>query len=281
MTDGGRTHSFVMQLLIFLGLFVLTSIAESFVLLCLYSCFPEAEGTALWPNLYATSGAVAVTFLFAFLLEKRGRGSLSVRVAKTTTAPGDYLLGLLFGAILASLATLFSVLTDAAVLKPLTGAVSVGSLLLFFFGFLLQGFSVELLCRGYLLSGFMKSLSLPLAVLLSSLAFSAIHLLNTGFSVLACINLTLFGVFAALLTLRRGSLWAAAGMHCAWNFTEGILFGVPVSGVAFNSSLFSAAVNMDKALINGGAFGPEGGLAVTLALALGIGYTLFFMEQKN
>ena len=58
------------------------------------------------------------------------------------------------------------------------------------------------------------------------------------------------------------SLWLAIGMHWAWNFFEGPLFGTPVSGYPryanLNPLLTSTTIGPEQ--WTGGAFGPEGGL---------------------
>jgi hypothetical protein len=90
--------------------------------------------------------------------------------------------------------------------------------------------------------------------------------------------LFLFGILTGLYVLKEGSLWGVMGLHAAWNWAEGNLFGFPVSGLAFSSGSLVYLKEAGPAFINGGGFGPEGGIAVTLAqliCILIIGYTLF------
>ena len=58
-------------------------------------------------------------------------------------------------------------------------------------------------------------------------------------------------------------LWLAIGVHAAWNFVEGGVFGIPVSGYAIPGWLRSTLTGEEW--LTGGAFGPEGSL-VTLAV---------------
>ncbi len=53
-----------------------------------------------------------------------------------------------------------------------------------------------------------------------------------------------------------------------WNFAQGNIFGVSVSGMDIMASVFSFAPTNEGELINGGTFGLEGGLAVTIVLIL-------------
>lgn len=53
-----------------------------------------------------------------------------------------------------------------------------------------------------------------------------------------------------------------------WNFAQGNIFGVSVSGMDIMASVFSFVPTNEGELINGGTFGLEGGLAVTIVLIL-------------
>lgn len=53
-----------------------------------------------------------------------------------------------------------------------------------------------------------------------------------------------------------------------WNFAQGNIFGISVSGMDMMGSVFSFAPTNEGELINGGTFGLEGGLAVTIVLIL-------------
>ena len=92
---------------------------------------------------------------------------------------------------------------------------------------------------------------------------------------MAVINLILFGVFAGTIMITRGNIWMVAGIHSMWNFVQGNLFGIQVSGLAKQNSILSSDLIQDKAVINGGTFGLEGGLAVMIVLLIGIGVVLY------
>jgi len=101
------------------------------------------------------------------------------------------------------------------------------------------------------------------------------HLGNSGVTVIAVINLILFGVFAAVVMIKQGNIWIVAGIHSMWNFVQGNLFGIQVSGLAKQNSVLSSDLIQDKAVINGGTFGLEGGLAVMIVLLIAIGVVLY------
>lgn len=281
LKNAGRTHPLWAQLILFAGLFFLMAFAEALVLLIIYTLFPASESGPGAADLYSTIGSALTVYLFARFWEKRSRDALSLRLAKKTSFLTEYGAGLLAGAALFTLALFVSVVPGAARVSLGAEKVSLGTLLLFFLGFAIQSFEEELLCRGYMLSALMGYCSVPVAVGLSSVLFAALHLLNSGISFIAFVNLILFGVLTALVTLRRGSLWAACGLHCAWNFVQGNIFGSAVSGLNLGPSVFATAFSPEKAILNGGSFGAEGGLAVTLVMGIGIFYAIVFMEQKN
>jgi len=114
------------------------------------------------------------------------------------------------------------------------------------------------------------------AVILNALFFAALHLGNSGISALAFVNLTLFGVFASVYFIKRGNIWGIGAIHSIWNFVQGNFYGIKVSGMESSCSVFASAMTEGRDLIHGGAFGLEGGLAVTLVLVAG---TLFLLTK--
>lgn len=119
------------------------------------------------------------------------------------------------------------------------------------------------------------------AILANSLMFALLHLLNNGITALSMVNLTLFGVFASVYTLRSNSLWGICAIHSIWNFAQGIIIGIAVSGSRIDTSMFSFTPTEAGALINGGSFGLEGGLAVTAVLFVGIIATMLVKGRNE
>jgi membrane protease YdiL (CAAX protease family) len=105
-----------------------------------------------------------------------------------------------------------------------------------------------------------------------------LHYGNSGINLLGLLNLFLFGVFAALYFLRRGSIWGISAIHSMWNFAQGNVFGCAVSGNSGMDSIFSTTSQSANTIFNGGAFGPEGGLGVTIILSIGI---IILLPLKN
>ena len=179
----------------------------------------------------------------------------------------QYLIGLIAGTAIFGSAVLLCVLTgglrfETPVLPDLKSWLLI---VLFFLGYLVQGMAEEILCRGFLMTAIARRNNRLTAVLVNSVFFAFLHLFNPGVSLPALFNLVLYGVFSSIVVFKTGNLWAAAAIHSAWNFAQGNLFGITVSGMWAGNSVFHAEMT-EKVFLNGGEFGMEGGLCVTLVL---------------
>ncbi|MBJ6746580.1 CPBP family intramembrane metalloprotease [Streptococcus sp. 121] len=146
----------------------------------------------------------------------------------------------------------------------------------------IQGGTEELLTRAWLLPIVNKRSNLAIAIGISSSLFGIMHLANNHVTALSILSIVLSGVFMALYMLKTDNIWGVAGLHGAWNFTQGNIFGVAVSGTSTGSSLFSFAIKPEAAdWISGGAFETEGSLMASIALLLGIAYLGFQLKKEK
>jgi membrane protease YdiL (CAAX protease family) len=231
-------------------------------------------------SLFATTVTVGSVLLYCLLAERRSLVSLGFIPKRGL---GDYTIGLAFGLLMFGVAVLLCTVCGTLTLTPASEPPSIELLLLFFAGFLIQGMSEELLCRSFLMVSLSRGLPLWLCAVVNALLFSIIHMGNPGVSVIALVNIFLFGIFASLLTLRRGSIWMVGALHSMWNFAQGNLFGIPVSGLSGIPSPLRAELTEGgwQTLINGGDFGLEGGLAVTVVMAVGCVVLLISPMRKT
>jgi membrane protease YdiL (CAAX protease family) len=163
---------------------------------------------------------------------------------------------------------------DAAELGEITG-----SLLLLVVAFIVVGFYEEILFRGYYMQNLLESLGRPLAILLTSVAFGAVHLTNPNASPMGVLGITAAGYFLAFGWLRSKALWLPIGLHISWNIFEGPIFGFPVSGIDEFSLIRISVQGPD--LITGGAFGPEAGLILLPVLAVAAGAIWLYTKDRN
>jgi len=184
--------------------------------------------------------------------------------------------GLLFGVALAGLMMGFIYVVESALgwlrfegmaWQTQNAAFVLGNTLLWLAIFVMVGWQEELLSRGYWLRNLIDGLNVPLAVLLSSLGFSLLHLSNPNISWTAIVGLVAAGLWFAFAALVTKQLWVPIGAHIGWNFFEATVFGFPVSGMDTFGVIRQAPTG--PVVWTGGAFGPEAGLIVLPALALG------------
>lgn len=222
---------------------------------------------------------IVLVLLWAGLYERRPPWTLGLEPRGALWRIGRGLLTgvLLYSAALGICAALGYVVVQPEPQRQVRSAVP--GVLLILIGWLVQGSAEELICRGWLLPVLGVRVRPWVGLLLSALLFAALHSFNAHLSGPALLNLLLFGLFAGLYALREGSLWGIGALHAAWNWTQGSLFGVAVSGSMFGPSLLRIELRGPE-LITGGAFGSEGGLAVTAVMLLGCA-ALFWLPTNR
>jgi uncharacterized protein len=135
---------------------------------------------------------------------------------------------------------------------------------------IMPGFMEELLFRGILFRWIEEFAGSWTALLITSALFGLAHIFNPGatwfssFAIAMEAGLLLGGAY-----MLTRSLWMPIGLHLAWNFTQGPIFGVPVSGGDVHGLVQAKLVGPD--LLSGGAFGLEASvIAPVVATAAGV-----------
>lgn len=129
------------------------------------------------------------------------------------------------------------------------------------------GFNEEILFRGYIFQAMTEGTGKVVATVVFSLLFGLAHAGNPNVSVFGLINVMLAGVLLSIAYLQTRALWLPIGIHIGWNFTQGYIWGLPVSGTTqINPLTISQETGPD--LLTGGTFGPEGGAACTIICLL-------------
>lgn len=193
-----------------------------------------------------------------------------------------YVRGFQIGIILMSLCTLVMYLGGGITIvrginKPSNYIVIVFLTLI---GWIVQGAGEEILCRGWMLSIIGKRYNVIFAVVVTSIMFTVLHGLNSSISYIALVNLFIYGVFAALYVVWEKGLWGVCGFHSAWNWMQGNILGIEVSG---NRVVGGSLINLKAVgnpLLSGNGFGVEGSIVCTIILLVGI-LLLIKMILKN
>jgi len=144
--------------------------------------------------------------------------------------------------------------------------------------FVCVGFYEELLFRGYQLKNLAEGLNSPgvgprgailLAWVISSFLFGLLHLHNPNATVISTINIAFAGLLLGVGYILTGRLAISIGLHITWNFSQGNVFGFPVSGIEPIGATFISIEQEGPPLFTGGAFGPEAGLLDIAAILVG------------
>jgi membrane protease YdiL (CAAX protease family) len=124
----------------------------------------------------------------------------------------------------------------------------------------------EILIRGVVLRLLWRAFGPVAAFAISALIFGAAHLANPNASIFAALCIALeAGVMLGAFYALTGRLWMSIGVHAAWNFAQGYLFGAAVSGIKAGPALAQSIAQAGAPVWGtGGAFGPEASLPALL-----------------
>ena len=303
----GRSHSLFVELLIFFLVFYIASIPQSIILsviavanmisdpafrdaianggsydvsyekLLEFLTNPPEWVTCI--NLFSTVFIILAAVIYCTKIERRPITSMGFR--KTKSWIFEYLVGAGVGVGLLAATAGLVVLFGGGSLSFTPSSFSPIFTVLFLVGYIIQGAAEETALRGYFMITLSKRQNMAVAVFASSLLFGLLHLANNGVSLLAVVNITLFGVFLAVYMLKRGSIYGVLAIHSFWNFTQDKIFGFSVSGQGISSSLFSFTPKFGKAVISGGAFGIEGGIVTTAVLIIALAVVFFLPTSEK
>ncbi len=248
-------------------LLLLTFFAVGQVLMAL---LPRA--LLMWVALFLlVASSLAAGWIVLARLDGRPIGALGF--ALTPATGREIGGGLLVGAVLVGGAALLIFATGSAhfVVDDGTATDYVRVLLWTFVFFSLAAAWEELVFRGYPFQALVEGIGAWPATVVASLAFAWVHGQNPNVTWLGLANIFLAGVLLSVAYLRTRSLWFATAVHVGWNWMMASVIDFPVSGLeeGLDTPLYSALAT-GPAWWTGGDFGPEGGLAATLALGAGL-----------
>ncbi len=230
-------------------------------------------------GLFGTLFTVIAVLLFTFRIERRTAASIGLGSGVGESSL-SYLAGFGIGAVLLLLTLGLNLLFGSITLT--VGSQQYVWVIVFLFAFVIQAASEEFLIRGFIMTAFIRPGRSPwIGISVSTALFTLLHAFNDYFSPIAFINIALFGLLLSVLTVRTGNLWAACGLHAAWNFLQGNMFGISVSGTAEMPSLFGSIIDPGKFFLNGGGFGIEGGLLTTLTVSAAVALVVFLPAWRH
>ena len=227
---------------------------------------PDARWWLAWTSLASVLGFGLATWVVGRWLEGRSWEALGWR--PRTGFPRALLLGAGAGAVMAATAVALAVAAGRAAVAargewaPWTwtaAALPLGA------GFLLAALTEELMFRGYPLRRLADAVGAGPATAIAGAGFALAHLGNPSATAFSTVNVGLAGVWLAAAFFSPGAMPLAWGAHFGWNATLALGFAAPVSGYAFPMPALEYRPG-PHAWIDGGAFGPEGGIVATLVM---------------
>ena len=219
-------------------------------------------------NRIAQAALIIAITLLVYKLAIRHLGERPRDDLRLVDAPKGLGIGLAFGAVLfaavvgvAAIADVYNIIGEGGTSELLRAVISVA---------MVPAFMEELLFRGILFRWLEEFGGSWFALALTSALFGLAHLFNPNATALASFAIALeAGLLLGGAYMLTRNLWMAIGLHAAWNFTQGWIFDVPVSGTDQNGMVEAQLSGPE--LLSGGAFGLEASLiAMVLATAAGV-----------
>lgn len=130
-------------------------------------------------------------------------------------------------------------------------------------------FSEEIIFRGYPIRKMRRCANNSSNLFLTGLIFSLFHLFNPGFNLNALIFLILAHVLLGKFIVDSNNLWVSIAFHFTWNFIQGYILGLPISGFIPKATMFKIKLRGSE-LLTGGDFGIEGSLVSVLIFSLAL-----------
>jgi uncharacterized protein len=185
----------------------------------------------------------------------------------------DAAAGLAVG--LALFATVMAILWAVGIYHP-AGRGTVKGLVTGFAAALAAGIIEETIFRGLLFRLSSKILGTWGALLFTATFFGAAHAFNRGATFSSSLAIALeAGLLLGAAYAATQRLWLPIGLHIGWNFAEGSIFSMSVSGGDTSRGLVQGSLSGPR-IVTGGQFGPEASIvAVIVCLAV----ALYFIRR--
>lgn len=189
----------------------------------------------------------------------------------------DAIIGLVKGAAIFS--AIVGVAALLGVYRPLYLSPAEDWLPLLLGAGLMAGVTEEILLRGIVFRWLEELGGSWFALALSSLLFGFLHAANPNATLISSLSIALAaGVLLGGAYMLTRNLWLAVGIHAGWNLTQGLVWDIPVSGMALDGWVESRLDG--DSVLSGGAFGLEAS-PITMVLATVAGVWLVLLAVRR
>ncbi|WFA10174.1 type II CAAX endopeptidase family protein [Tissierella sp. Yu-01] len=265
-----KLNGFISVILSIIMIFVGQIIGQIFLIFL--SQFISIQGIMVKPIylIFTFLFPLLLCFIWVKLVEKRRIGSLGLSSYKFVS---KFFIGFFIGFLMFSAVTLLMYITGTIEIDQ---NIDVGinyfpAILAILPGWILQSSTEEIITRGWLMHIIGAKHRPIIGFIVSSILFGVLHIFNPGVTYLSIMNIILVGFFFGLYVIKTQDVWSACGLHAAWNFTQGNIFGFSVSGGSILSTdTLMSFTSQGGDILTGGAFGPEASIFSTIVLIIGI-----------
>lgn len=275
----------VTRIVLYLLLFAAIAAALSFALIGVLRLMHHRPGHNKELGAFLSEGLTAASAVLAFWIMVRfvDKRPWATAGFSLSALPAGLLGGFVIGAAMLTLGVgVLALLGMYHVTAVAPSAVLLVPLLLYFCVAVVE----ETLFRGYMFQTLEGRWGSGIALGVTSLLFGLAHLANRvpgetplrhfAGPLLICLEAGLPMGAAYLLTRRW---WFPIGIHWAWDYCEGPIYGCPDSGTHDPHTLLHAVLS-GPSLVTGGPFGPEGGV-VFLAVGTLTGVLLLWAAVRR
>jgi membrane protease YdiL (CAAX protease family) len=278
------------RLVIQLITFVIAAVVAQFLVVAAFGK-GSARGMALMAVLYLAF-EMGAGWLVARFIDRRRFADFGYHLNRGWWL--DLAFGFLVGGLMMS--GIFAVewlagwITVTAPAPPKSGLPLAPAVLIEFLFFIAVACNEELIFRGYQIRNLAEGLvgrrigprtAIAAAWFLSAALFGLAHAINRGATAISSINIMLTaGGLLGLSYVLTGELAIPIGIHLAWNFFQGPVYGFAVSGEPSDARLFNLTQGGPK-LWTGGAFGPEAGLLCTISCTIALVVVALWVRTRH
>lgn len=244
---------------------------------------PEYLATSIFDLVLGFGMASILCCLVVLLYEKRSIVSMGFARKGVLRSYGK---GFLIGILLFVSIVIGGVLVGAFEIKISSnmdnGIKAIFPILMMLLGFIVQGGTEEIVIRGWVMPVIGARYNVIVGVLVSSVLFTVMHGANPGMTVLPIINLFAFSLFASCIVIYTKNLWVICGMHTSWNWIQGNVFGIKVSGMDMvGGSILNTKSVTGMELFSGGNFGVEGSILCSAVFIIGTIFLVYKITRKH
>lgn len=235
--------------------------------------WPKTSGAAqLAAQIAGAVVALGVYGLAVWLAEGRRPSEMALRPFLPELGIGLLVGTSMFAAVMAVMATFG--LYEIQALGAAPAWVSIGKSIQ-------SGVVEEIMIRAILLRLIWRALGPWVAFAVSAALFGFGHIANPNATAFAAVCIALeAGIMLGAFYALTGRIWVSIGVHAAWNFTQGYLFGAVVSGGDFGPAIASSTARSGfPEWLTGGAFGPEASLP-GLVICTAVGLAVIWMAWR-